>query len=447
MALKVKTFRKGGIHPPEHKLTAGRAIQVLPLPEEVVIPLGQHIGAPAKALVQKGDRVLVGQRIAEKGGYVSANIHSSVSGIVQKVDLALDASGFKKPAIYIKVEGDEWVPEVDRSSGIVEENTMSPKEIIDTLSERGLVGMGGATFPLQVKLSIPEGKTADYLIINGVECEPYLTADHRVMLEHAREILVGASILRRALGSPRVLIAIERNKPDAIELLSREAQGFEGIAVQPLRVKYPQGGEKQLIAACTGREVPAGRLPIDVGCVVSNVGTVYAAYEALQKRKPLVERVVTATGLELKEAGNFLVRIGTPISVLLEAAGGLSEGSGKVISGGPMMGRALKSLEVPVAKGTSGVLVMPQSLSERPEEGNCIRCAKCASVCPMGLEPYLLIRLAKNALTERMEREEVMSCMECGSCMFTCPAAVPLLDYIRMGKAATGAMIRARTQK
>lgn len=445
--MQLKTFKLGGVHPPEGKLTAGKAIESLPLPSSVVMLVSQHIGAPAEVLVQKGDRVVVGQLLARSGGFVSANMHSSVSGTVSKIDKVVDASGYAKPAIYIDVEGDEWLSDIDRSSGVVRECNLSPKEIIDRISAAGIVGMGGATFPAHVKLSIPAGKTADFLLINGVECEPYLTADHRVMLERAEELLVGISILRKALGNPRTVIGVERNKPDAIAHLEGLCKEFEGIEVQPLRVKYPQGGEKQLIEAITRREVPAGKLPIDVGTVVHNVGTALAVYEAVQKNKPLFERVVTVTGNDLKNPVNVLARVGTPISVLLEYAGGLPESTGKVISGGPMMGKALKNLDAPVTKGTSGVLVLPESLAMRPAVQQCIRCAKCTFGCPMGLEPYLLYRLGVRGLTESMEREDIMSCIECGSCSFTCPAGLPLLDYIRLGKAQTGAMIRARGAK
>lgn len=447
MGVQLKTFRMGGIHPPAEKITAGKAIVELPLPEEVVIPLGQHIGAPAKAIVAKGDKVLVGQRIAESGGFVSANIHSSVSGTVKKIDTVVDSSGFAKPAIFITVEGDEWDPSIDRSPEIVRECSMTPKEMVARIVEMGIVGMGGATFPTHVKLSVPEGKRVEFLLLNGVECEPYLTADHRLMLERGEQIVIGASLLRRALGNPRAVIGIEDNKRDAIALLTKIAKNYEGIEVQPLKVKYPQGGEKQLIAAVTGREVPAGKLPLDVGAVVDNVGTAYAIYEALQKNKPLFERVVTVTGKSVAAPGNFMVRIGTSVQKLLDAAGGVPEGTAKIISGGPMMGRSLKNLTAPVAKGTSGVLLLPESLTARGEASNCIRCAKCAHHCPMGLEPYLLVRLARRSDLERMEHEDIMSCIECGSCSFTCPASIPLLDFIRMGKSATGAAIRARARK
>ncbi len=445
--MKLKTFRMGGVHPLEGKLTAGKAIEQMPVPSEVVMLVSQHLGAPAECVVQKGDQVKVGQLLAKATGFVCANMHSSVSGSVTKVDKILDASGYPKPAIFISVEGDEWVDEIDRTPTVVRECNLEPKEIIDRIAAAGVVGMGGATFPTHVKLSVPPGRKAEFLIINGVECEPYLTSDHRLMLEHGEELLVGIAILRKALGNPPAIIGIERNKPDAIANLTELAKGFEGITVQPLKVKYPQGGEKQLIEAITRREVPAGKLPIDVGAVVQNVGTAFAVYEAVQKNKPLIERVVTVTGSSLTNPVNVLARVGTPITRLLEFAGGMPEDTGKVISGGPMMGKALKNIAAPVTKGTSGVLVMPEPLALRPKEQQCIRCSKCTFGCPMGLEPYLLYKQAQHALLEDMERDYVMSCIECGSCSFTCPAALPLLDFIRPGKAQTGAMIRARSAK
>ena len=445
--MKLKTFRMGGVHPLEGKLTAGKAIEQMPVPSEVVMLVSQHLGAPAECVVQKGDQVKVGQLLAKATGFVCANMHSSVSGSVTKVDKILDASGYPKPAIFISVEGDEWVDEIDRTPTVVRECNLEPKEIIDRIAAAGVVGMGGATIPTHVKLSVPPGRKAEFLIINGVECEPYLTSDHRLMLEHGEELLVGIAILRKALGNPPAIIGIERNKPDAIANLTELAKGFEGITVQPLKVKYPQGGEKQLIEAITRREVPAGKLPIDVGAVVQNVGTAFAVYEAVQKNKPLIERVVTVTGPSLTNPVNVLARVGTPITRLLEFAGGMPEDTGKVISGGPMMGKALKNIAAPVTKGTSGVLVMPEPLALRPKEQQCIRCSKCTFGCPMGLEPYLLYKQAQHALLEDMERDYVMSCIECGSCSFTCPAALPLLDFIRLGKAQTGAMIRARSAK
>ena len=440
----LKTFKIGGVHPPENKLSAGEKIKVLPLPEQVIIPLGQHIGAPATPIVQKGDTVKTGQLIAQANGFVSANIHSSISGTVVAVDKIIDAAGLSKPAITIKVEGDDWISEIDRSDKIEHNLTFTKEEIIKAIATAGIVGMGGATFPTQVKLSPPPGNKAEFLIINGVECEPYLTSDHRVMLEKAEEIIIGVELLMKAIEVKKAIIGIENNKKDAIAHLQQIAAKTSGIEICPLKVKYPQGGEKQLIQATTGRFVPSGALPIAVGAVVQNIGTAFAVYEAVIKRKPLIERVVTITGKSVKNPGNYLCRLGTPISKLIEVAGGLPEDTAKVIGGGPMMGRTMVNIDSPIMKGTSGVLLINDKEAARKAMRNCIRCSKCVAVCPMGLEPYLLGTLATSNLLERMEEEKVMDCIECGSCSFTCPSARPLLDYIRLGKAQTGAMIRNR---
>ena len=439
----LKTFKIGGIHPNDMKLSAGSSIRELPVPAEVKVPVAQHIGAPAVPVVKAGDVVKVGQLIAEAGGFVSANIHSPVSGKVKKIEDFVDANGYRKPCITITVEGDEWDESIDRSSAIRREITLEPAEIINRIKAMGIVGMGGATFPAHVKLSVPPGKTCEALIINGVECEPYLTSDHRLMLEHGDEILIGVKILMKALGVKKAFIGIENNKKDAIDNLTRLATSFEGITVQPLKLRYPQGGEKQLIDACIGRQVPSGKLPIDVGAVVQNVGTVYAIYEAVQKNKPLVERIVCVTGKPLREPSNLLVRIGTPVKNLIEAAGGMPEDCGKVIGGGPMMGRPYSNLDVPVVKGTSGVTLMNVADSKRPAAQACIRCAKCVNVCPMGLQPFLMSKLAMLGRFDDLRAENVMDCIECGCCSFTCPSARPLLDFIRMGKARVGAQLRA----
>lgn len=443
----MKTFKLGGVHPPENKFSAEAAIETLPIPKQVSVPIGQHLGAPATALVKRGDEVKVGQLIAKASGFISANIHSPVSGKVLKIDDIYDTSGYRKPCIIINVEGDEWVDSIDQSKEINGDIKLDQKAIIDKINEMGIVGLGGATFPSFVKLMVPEGKKVDYLVINGVECEPYLTSDHRVMLERGEEMLIGVSILMKGLAVEKALIGIENNKPDAIEHLKKLAQKFKGVEIHPLKVQYPQGGEKQLIQALTGREVPSGKLPLEVGCVVNNVGTALAVYEAVQKNKPLIERVVTVTGKSVKKPSNFLVRIGTPTKELVEAAQGLPEDTGKIISGGPMMGKALLNLEVPVVKGTSGILIMPENESKRNTEGNCIRCAKCVQACPMGLEPVLLSKSSKLKMFEKVESERVMDCIECGSCSYTCPANIPLLDYIRYGKSTVGQIIRNRNKK
>ncbi len=442
-----KTFPMGGIHPPDTKISAAAAITPLAIPAEVVIPLGQHIGAPAEPIVKAGDKVKAGQLIAETAGFISANIHSSVSGTVKKIDDVADPCGYPKKAVYITVEGDEWAEGIDRSPTLKKEITLDRDAIVEKIKAGGIVGMGGASFPTNVKYMIPEGKTADTLVINGVECEPYLTADHRLMLEHADEMLVGVEILRIALGVEKAVIGIEENKPDAIKLLTERSAEYPGITVESLHMQYPQGAEKQLIKACTGREVPSGKLPIEVGCAVNNVGTAYAVYQMVQKNQPLVERVVTVTGKQVSNPSNFLVRVGTSYAACIEAAGGLPEDTGKVISGGPMMGMAIADLSIPVAKGTSGILMLPKAESVRPEVENCIRCGACVSVCPMGLEPYLLEKFARADKWDQAEQRASMDCMECGCCSYICPSGRPLLDYIRIAKGEINNRRRARASQ
>lgn len=440
----LKTFRIGGIHPKENKFSAGKKIQTLDLPAQVMIPLAQHIGAPCQPIVKKGDQVKVGTLIGKSVGFVSANIHSSVSGTVNKIDKVLDASGYKRDAVVIDVQGDEWEPEIDQTSTLVKACNLTSKEIIDKIAVAGIVGMGGATFPAHVKLTPPPGTKAEVLIINAVECEPYLTSDHELMMEKAEEIFVGTTILMKSVNVERAVIAIENNKKDAIAKFIAMSASYPGIEVQPLKVRYPQGGEKQLIDAVTGRQVASGALPISVGAIVQNVGTTFAVYEAVQKNKPLVERVVTVTGKDVKNPCNIRARIGVPLKNLIDVTGGLPETTGKVISGGPMMGKALASIEIPVTKGTSGVLIVPTLESRRRKMKDCIRCAKCVNVCPMGLNPTLLMNLTEYEIWDRAEKEHITDCIECGSCSYTCPADRPLLDYIRLGKGKVMGIIRAR---
>lgn len=444
----MKTFRIGGVHPNDNKIySAHKQITEVPLPKKAVIPLVQHIGAPAKALVVKGDKVKVGQLIAEAGGFVSANIHSPVSGTVTKVDSTVDAWGLRMPAIFIDVEGDEWMPEIDRSDELNTICKLEAKEIIEKIKAAGIVGLGGACFPTHVKLMPPPGKKAEVLVVNGVECEPYLTCDHQLMLEKGEEIMVGIQILMRALDIKKAVIGIENNKTDAIKLMQKLSSRYLGVSVEPLKLRYPQGGEKQLIDACISRQVPSGALPIEVGAVVDNVATIFAVYEAVQKNKPLISRVMTVTGKDVKNPGNYSVRFGTPLSEVLEFAGGIPQSTGKIIGGGPMMGRAMNNVDMPTNKRVSGVLMLTKEESYRKEPSACIRCAKCVSACPMGLEPYLLSKLAALSRFDEMEKHNVMDCIDCGCCQFTCPSNRPLLDYIRMGKAQVGANIRARAQK
>ncbi|MDR1556315.1 MAG: electron transport complex subunit RsxC [Tannerellaceae bacterium] len=440
----LRTFRIGGTHPPENKLSAGKKVRVIEAPGQVVIPLRQHIGAPAQAVVKKGDRVKAGTLLARPAGLVSAGIHSSVSGKVNKIDEIVDMSGYKQPAVYIDTEGDEWEEAIDRSETLKKECTLSSSEIVRRISEAGIVGLGGATFPTQVKLMPPPGSRAELLIINGVECEPYLTSDHALMIEKGEQILTGVSILMKAIDVHKAVIGIESNKPDAIVYFRDMVRNFPGIDIMPLKVQYPQGGEKQLIDAVIRRQIKSGALPISVGAVVQNVGTAYAVYEAVQKNKPLIERIVTVTGKGLPEPSNFLVRIGTPIRRLIEAAGGIPGDTGKIIGGGPMMGKALVSADIPVTKGCSGVLLLPKQEALRKPACNCIRCAKCVSVCPMGLNPALLMNATEFANWEVAEKNYVVDCIECGSCNFICPANRPLLDYIRSGKGKVMELIRNR---
>lgn len=441
----MKTFPIGGVHPSANKLSCAKPIEVLPLPEAVNIPLAQHIGAPAVAKVAKGDKVLTGQLIAEAGSFMSANIHSPISGTVTAVDMVPNGQGLRQMMITIKREGDEWAEGIDRSDKLVRECSLSAQEIIARIKEAGIVGMGGATFPTHVKLSIPAGKKAECLIINGVECEPYLTSDHRMMLEHGEEMLVGVTILMKAVGVGKAYIGIENNKPDAIAHLSKIAAQYKGIEVVPLKVRYPQGGEKQLIAAVTGRQVPPPpALPIDVGAVVCNASTTFAVYQAVQKGMPLIQRVVTITGKNLREPKNLLTRMGTPVSALIAAAGGLPENAGKVINGGPMMGRAMVNLDSPVTKGCSGITVLSERDARRREASQCIKCAKCVSACPMGLEPYFLSKMTQKKNWDELEACMITSCIECGCCQSTCPAYLPLLDWVRLGKQTVMGRIRAR---
>ena len=449
--MKLRTFRIGGVHPEENKLSAESPTQVAALPKQAVFPLSQHIGAPAKPVVKKGDKVKVGTMIAEAGGFVSAPVFSSVSGTVFKIDTAIDATGYRKPVIIIKVEGDEWEESIDRSTTLetVEAHPeLTPEEIVNRIKAAGVCGMGGACFPTFIKLCPPPTAKAECVIINAVECEPYITADYRLMMDHADEILVGLKLLMKASKVTKGYIGIEDNKPAAIDLFIQKTAGETDIEVVPLAKKYPQGGEKQLVDAVIRRQVPAPpAIPVNVGAIVQNVGTAYAVYEAVMKNKPLFERYTTVTGKALERPSNFLVRMGTPMADLIEACGGMPEGDNKVLAGGPMMGKAVNSIEVPICKGTNSVTILTGTDAHRPKVDPCIRCAKCVSACPMGLEPYLLATASSLHNWERVEAEDITSCIECGSCQFTCPAHRPMLDNIRLGKSTVMGIIRARNAK
>lgn len=449
--MNIRTFRIGGIHPEENKITAEVATKVAALPKQAIFPLSQHIGAPTKPVVKKGDKVKVGTLIAEAGGFVSAPIYSSVSGTVFKVDTAIDATGYRVPAIIINVEGDEWEETIDRSEKLETLDAhpeLTPEEIVERIKVAGVTGMGGAGFPTFIKLCPPPTAKAECVIINAVECEPYITSDYRLMMEHADEILVGLDLLMKAAKVEKGYIGIETNKPQAIELLTRKTANNPRIEVVPLKQRYPQGGEKQLVDAVIRRQVPAPpAIPVNVGAIVQNVGTAFAVYQAVMKRKPLFERYTTVTGKRLANPGNFLVRMGTPMKDLIEACGGMPEGNNKLLAGGPMMGKALTTVDVPVCKGTNSVTIISEDEAVRKPAQPCIRCAKCVSVCPMGLEPFLLATASAMHNWERVEAEDITSCIECGSCQFTCPSHRPILDNVRLGKSTVMGIIRARNAK
>ena len=449
--MKLKTFSMGGVHPEENKITAEVATVVAPLPQQAIFPLSQHIGAPAKPVVNRGDKVKVGTLIAEANGFVSAPIYSSVSGTVLKVDTAIDATGYRKPAIYINVEGDEWEESIDRSETLEtldKHPELTPEEIVNRIKVAGVTGMGGAGFPTFIKLCPPPTAKAECVILNGVECEPYITSDYRLMMEHADEILVGLDLLMKGAKVERGYIGIEDNKPEAIKLFEQKTANDPRIEIVALAKKYPQGGEKQLVDAVINRQVPAPpAIPVNVGAIVQNVGTAYAVYQAVMKNKPLFERYTTVTGKQLKNPGNFLVRMGTPMRELIDLCGGMPEGDNKVLAGGPMMGKSVVSTDVTVCKGTNSITILTDADAHRKAAQPCIRCGKCVSACPMGLEPYLLATLSSFKEWERLEAEQVTSCISCGACQFTCPSHRPILDNILQGKGVVMGIIKSRNAK
>lgn len=440
----MKTFKIGGIHPPSYKYSENKPIVKVPLPKQAVIPLAQHLGKPALPIVEKGDVVKVGQLIAKADGFMSANIHASVSGTVLKIDEVMTTAGYRLPAVFIEVQGDVWESKIDRKEDLNVSCMLDSEQIIEKIQSMGIVGLGGATFPAHVKLQVPKGKKANLLIVNAAECEPYLTCDHQLMNEKAREILYGVHILMKALKVTEAVIGIESNKKDVIDTFQTLSTRVLGVDVVALKEQYPQGGERQMIEAVTGRRVPSGKLPVDIGVVVVNVATAFAVYQGVMKNKPLIERVVTVTGKHLENPTNLLVRIGTPFADLVEFVGGPPFDTEKIIAGGPMMGRAIADLSIPVTKGSSGLVFVSSGEARRKEIDNCTRCAKCVEACPMGLEPYLLMSLAENALWEKMEQSYIMDCIECGCCLYSCPSNRPLLDYVRYGKKTVGDIIRNR---
>ncbi|MBQ6821029.1 MAG: electron transport complex subunit RsxC [Bacteroidales bacterium] len=444
------TFSIGGIHPADSKLARDCKIETLPLPEKVYVSMFQHLGAQAKPIVAVGDSVKAGQIIAEPGGFISAYVHSPVSGVVRSIAPCPDLAGFNCMHVEIEVQGDEWAEGIDLSPELV---TAIPEDrdfILDRIKMCGVVGLGGATFPTHVKLNPPPGKKADCLILNGAECEPFLTSDFRILLERTDEIVVGAAIMQKVLGGCPCVIGIEENKPEAIEAVRASVGrlGYPGIRVETLKKRYPQGGEKQLIDAVMHRQVRSGGLPIDVGAVVQNVATSLAVYEAVQKNKPLVTNVLTVTGdcLPAGSMHNYLFRIGMPLSWIAAQAGGVPEGAVKIVSGGPMMGKAIANFDAATVKGSSSILYLGES-TRRGAESPCIRCGRCADACPMGLEPFLRKKLYKAGDAAALEQNAAQDCIECGCCQYSCPARIPLLDNIRMAKAQVMGIIRARNAK
>lgn len=439
----MKTFNIGGIHPEENKLTKEIAITPFPLPKQVTLFLTQHLGAPSTPIIQKGDKVKVGQLLAKADAFICANLHSSVSGIVQKIEPVTDISGYKKLAAIIDVEGDEWEENIDTSPQLIKDITLSKEEIIERIKSCGIVGLGGACFPTHVKYLLPPGKSVDYIIINAAECEPYITADHRIMLEKTEECLVGIQALLKASQAPKALIGIEANKSDVYEHLLRHTSQYSNIKVVKLKTKYPQGAEKQLIHALTGRRVPNGKLPIEVGCIVNNITTAHAIYEAVQKNKPLIETYMTISGKNLSERYNLKVRLGTPLQEILSQVK-IPQNTGKIVSGGPMMGKAIANLNAFVVKGMSSLLFLDENETKRGKVAACLHCGKCLYACPMRLEPFLLHSLVEYARFEECEKNGIMNCIECGSCQYVCPSYRPILDMIRTGKIKINALKRMK---
>lgn len=445
----LKTFKRGGIHIPENKLTAGKEIINIPVPSEIVIPLSQHIGEAARCVVKTGDKVCKWDIIAESQGRISANIHSPVSGIVKRTGESRNAYGYYTNAVTIVQEeettGNDEKQEFKARTD-AEIYKLSPDEIISAIDDAGIVGLGGAAFPTSLKLRAALESKVDVVIVNGVECEPYLTNDHALMLEETESIVTGIRYLLKAVKARKAVIAIENNKQDAIASFMQIVEDDPQISVAVLKVKYPQGGEKQLVDAVLKREVASGQLPVNAGALVQNVATVYAVFRAIKYGEPLTHRVITVAGQGVKNPGNYRVAIGTLLGHIIEFAGGVPEDAGKIVLGGPMMGHAATFIDAPVTKRMSGILILSANRSVNKVEP-CIRCASCVNGCPMGLEPYLLMTLIEIDELEQAENSLVKNCLECGCCSYSCPSNRPILEYIRLGKSKIDAMIKNKDIK
>lgn len=438
--MRLFTFKKGGIHPPESKLTSGKPVIEIKLPKEITLNMSQSIGAPAICRLKKGDHVCRGQIIGEANGFVSANVHTPISGVISKIEEIVTPYGKKDTGVTITADDNDHFSDLQliadtkpvRTDSEIEH--LTSKEVTEIIGDCGIVGLGGATFPTRVKLSPPPGMNADTLIVNGAECEPYLTCDEAIMLSQPSDIVEGIKYLMKAAGVNRALVGIENNKTEAIRRMKEAAHRYPEIQIMACKIKYPEGSEKQMIEALTGRYVAPGALPISVGVIVDNVATVLAVYHAVKWGLPLTERVITVTGKNMKNPGNYLVPIGTNLKAVVEIAGGIPENTGKIISGGPMMGRAIPTIDIPMTKGTSGLVFMDDSESSRSLPEPCVRCARCVDVCPMGLEPYLISTLSRHGRFDDAEEHNVADCIECGSCTYICPSSRPILDFIRVGK-------------
>lgn len=436
-----KVTFKGGIHPPEYKdFSEHKPIEMMPLPQQVVVPLVQHIGAPCKPVVKVGDKVKVGQKIGEAGGFVSAPIHAPVAGTITKVAKLEVSDGQLVDCIVIENDGtDDWDSSLEAHASLDE---VSAKEIVEIVREAGIVGLGGAGFPTHVKLSPPPELIIDSVILNGAECEPFLTCDHRLMLEYSEKVVKGLLALMKAVSAAKGYIAIESNKPDAIETMQAAVRDYPHLEVVTLETKYPQGAEKQLIAAVLGREVPSGKLPMHVGVIVNNIHTAYAVAEAVFEGKPLVQRVVTVSGSVVKNPKNLMVRLGTSFQELIDYCGGFSAEPAKVIKGGPMTGFAQYRLDVPVGKRVSGIIALSAAETDLEEEGPCIKCARCVDACPAFLMPNQLDKLSRRGEFDKAQELGALDCIECAACTFVCPAKRMIIQSIKLAKNEIRAKMR-----